>query len=279
VSGCNQRRSDRTWQTPYPRWPHSARNSCVARGDLPPPLVSQTWAPYPPANPTGIAVFGGARLAEGFTGGDDLTMPCNALFHLELAATGESGGPIWSKLHSSGSGLRQPASRQGAGLVGLEGGLWLWGGRCANHANDPRVWWFDGTTWSVLCQEEAKGSKSKMQGPQRGRECFVSANIGDEVLVWGGVQGRNKMVVDAALWSLNMHKRKWQILHNDRGMRPEPTELAAAFVLRDKPLFTAARIMKMCLRATFGHGGTVKVAGSSSRRAGSIRTLFQRRWG
>ena len=189
-----------------PRWPFCSNPA--ESGKLPPTLVSQAWAPYPPDNPTGITVFGGARLAEGFTGGDDLTTPCNALFHLELAATGERGSPIWSKLHSGGSGLRQPASRQGAGLVGLEGGLWLWGGRCANLANDPRVWWFDGTTWSVLFQEEGQGSKSKVQGAQRCRECFVSANIGDEVLVLVGVQGRNTMVEDAAQWPLNVCKRK-----------------------------------------------------------------------
>ena len=41
------------------------------------------------------------------------------------------------------------------------------------------------------------------------------------------------MVEDAAQWPLNVRKRKWQILHNDRGMRPEPTELAAAFVILD----------------------------------------------
>ena len=84
----------------------------------------------------------------------------------------------------------------------------------------------------MLCQEEGQGSKSKTQGPKRGRENFVSAAIGDEVLVWGGVKPDMQMV-DAALWSFNVHKRKWQMLHNGRGTRPEPTELAASFVIQD----------------------------------------------
>ena len=54
---------------------------------------------------------------------------------------------------------------------------------------------------SVLCQEEGQGSKSKTQGPKRGRENFVSTAVGDEVLVWGGVRGSGarSQLVDAAL--------------------------------------------------------------------------------
>ena len=46
-----------------------------------------------------------------------------------------------------GAAEAEAASRRGAGLVGLGGGLWLWGGRGANDVNDCRVWWFDGTSW------------------------------------------------------------------------------------------------------------------------------------
>ena len=121
-------------------------SNLVARGDLPPLLMNQAWAPYSRAGAYGVACFGGSFLARDNL--DDLAVsPCNALFHLELSAPGEGGTCIWSKLHSGGSGARLPASRRGAGLVGLEGGLWLWGGRCTNDANDCRVWWFDGTNW------------------------------------------------------------------------------------------------------------------------------------
>ena len=126
--------------------PASFCSNLVALGDLPPLLVNQAWAPYPPASPTGVACFGGSSLSQ--DGPFDLSVtPCNALYYLELSAPGESESCIWSKLHSGGSGARLPASRRGAGLVGLEGGLWLWGGRCTNDANDCRVWWFDGTSW------------------------------------------------------------------------------------------------------------------------------------
>ena len=88
---------------------------------------------------------------------------------------------------------------------------------------------------SVLCQEEGQGAKSKTQGPKRGRENFVSAAVGDEVLVWGGVRGSGarSQLVDAALWAFNVRKRKWQMLHNGKGVRPEPTEFAASFVIQD----------------------------------------------
>ena len=126
--------------------PASFCSNLIARGDLPPLLMNQAWAPYSRAGAYGVACFGGSFLARDNL--DDLAVsPCNALFHLELSAPGEGGTCIWSKLHSGGSGARLPASRRGAGLVGLEGGLWLWGGRCANDANDCRVWWFDGSSW------------------------------------------------------------------------------------------------------------------------------------
>jgi hypothetical protein len=127
--------------------PASFCSNLIARGDLPPLLVDQAWAPYPPARPTGVACFGGSRLGLDEDGNHGTVPPCNALFYLELAAPGEGETCIWSKLHSGGSGGRQPASRRGAGLVGLGGGLWLWGGRGANDVNDCRVWWFDGTSW------------------------------------------------------------------------------------------------------------------------------------
>ena len=84
----------------------------------------------------------------------------------------------------------------------------------------------------MLCQEEGQGAKSKTQGPKRGRENFVSAAIGDEVLVWGGIKASQQMV-DSAVWSFNVRTCKWRMLHNGKGTRPEPTELAASFVIQD----------------------------------------------
>ena len=82
-----------------------------------------------------------------------------------------------------------------------------------------------------MCQEEGQGSKSKTQGPKRGRENFVSAAIGDEVLVWGGIKASQQMV-DSAVWSFNVRTCKWRMLHNGKGTRPERTELAASFVIQ-----------------------------------------------
>ena len=116
-------------------------------------------------------------------------------------------------------------------MVSLLSGLWLWGGTGTNGRNDPRVWWFDGTKWSVLCEEEGQGSKSKSQGPKRGREDFVAAPIGDNVLVWGGGMG-NEMA-DGALWSFFIRRKKWTQLHNGRRNAPPVSKLCASFVIDD----------------------------------------------
>ena len=51
--------------------------------------------------------------------------------------------------------------------------------------------------------------------PQRGRHEFVSAGIGDEVLIWGG-RSASGSHVDTALWAFSVSKKKWHMIHNGK---------------------------------------------------------------
>jgi hypothetical protein len=114
-------------------------SSLIAIGDCPEPLINIAWAPYPPppAMASGVVVFGGDRLLTaseskqaipGMPRSINTTTSSNALFFLELSSSEENGVCCWAKVNSGSGGSQHPAPRKGAGLVGLCGGLWLWGG-------------------------------------------------------------------------------------------------------------------------------------------------------